>query len=152
MRRWMRVASLLLRSRGPGGEALLYFAMAGAFCEAPRTIAANHVAPEGDRSGMAHIFNDFPVAREAVENQRRCVAADTRTPKRHSDKELRHPVVGGLLTGHGDARPRDQGKTHRVRSLENEQRVRVIVGKPVGEDFIFVRVVCAEDGMETGIE
>src|ERR1700731_4664478 len=105
---------LLPRGRGPARETLLYFAVARAFRELSGTIAGYHVAPERDRSGMAHIFDDFPVAREAVEDQSGGIAADASSPVLHSNEELRHSIVRGLFTRHGDARPRDQGKADRI--------------------------------------
>src|ERR1700723_1897682 len=150
--RQFRISPLLLRGGGAARETLLYFAVARTFCEAARTIARYHVAPECHRSRMAHIFDDFPVAGESVENQGRGVAADTRSPVLHPNKELRHSKIRSLLARHGDARPGDQGKAYGIGSLENEQRMRLVVGEPVGEYLILVRVVRAENGKQAGIE
>src|ERR1700690_628719 len=67
---------LLLRSGGAARETLLYFPVARTFCEATRTIARYHVAPECHRPGMAHVFDDFPITGEPVENQGGGIAAD----------------------------------------------------------------------------
>ena len=125
---------------------MLNLAMARGFRKAPRTVARNHLAPERHRPWMTHIFDDFPIACEAVEYQRRGVPADSRAAKLHTNKELRHSIIRGFLPRLGNARTRNQRKAHRVSSFENQERVRLIVGKPIGEDLSFVRIVRADHG------
>jgi len=138
--------SLFLRSRGPACESLLYLAIARAFGESARAVARHHSAPECHRARMAHVFYDFPIAREAVKNERRSVPADTGAPVLHAHEKLGHSVVRGLFARLGDARPRDQRKSDGVGPFQDQQRVRLIVGKPVREYFGLVRIVRADDG------
>ena len=100
---------------------------------------------------MPHIFDDFPIAGEAVEYQGRSIAAYTRTPVLHSHKELRHSVIRRFFSGLRDARPGNQRKAHGIISFQYQQRVRLIVGEPVGENLRFVRIVRAETE-QTGIQ
>ena len=101
---------------------------------------------------MAHIFDDFPIAGEAVEYQGRGIAADAGTPILHSYKELRHAVIRRFLSGLGNSRASNQRKAHGIISLEYQQRVRLIVGEPVGENLRFVRIVRADDREQTGVQ
>ena len=100
---------------------------------------------------MTHIFDDFPIARESIENQRGSIAANTGAPMPHTNKEFRHPVVGSLFARRRNARPGDQGKAHRIHALENQQRMRLVTGKPVGKNFIFMGIVRTDDGEQAGI-
>ena len=136
---------LLLCSRWPARKSLLHFAIAQAFRKTPRAVARDYLAPEGHRAGVAHIFDDFPFPGEAVEYQGRGVAADPRTPILHSHKELRHAVIGGFFSGLRKARTSNQRESYGIISLENQQRVRLIVGEPVGENLRFMRIVRPDD-------
>src|SRR5271156_2285054 len=101
---------------------------------------------------MAHIFDDFPVARKAVEYQCRGVAADARSSMLITDEELRHPVVRDLFARRRNTRPRNQRKADGVAPFENQQRVRLIVGKPVREDLVLVGISRAKNRKQTGVE
>ena len=85
------------------------------------------------------IFDDNPVAGEPVEYQRRRVPAHADLAMLFAHEEFGHSIVGGGLARGGNPRPGDQREPHGFGPLENQQRVRMIVGEPVGEDFFFVR-------------
>src|SRR5580704_6045463 len=101
---------------------------------------------------MAHIFDDFPFARKAVEYQGRGVPADACSSMLIADEELRHPVVRDFFARRRNTRPRYQGKADGVAPFEYQQRVRLIVGKPVREDLVLVGISRAKYRKQTGVE
>ena len=125
---------------------MLHFAMARAFCKATGAVTGHDMPPEGHRPRMAHIFDDFPVARKAVEYQRRGVPADSAATILHAHEKLRHSIVRGFLARLWNARTRHQRKSDGIAALDYQQRVRLIVRKPIGENLGFVRIVRADDG------
>src|SRR5580698_7015463 len=112
-----RKSALFLGRRGPARESVLNFAVAGTFREASAAIAVDHLAPECHGARMAHIFDDFPLPREAVENQRRGIAAYAGSAVLHTYEELRHAIVGRLFARFRDARPRNQRKADGIRAF-----------------------------------
>jgi hypothetical protein len=142
----------LAQCRGPALEALLHFAMTRALGIASAAIAGDHSAPKCHGARVAHIFDDYPVAGEPIENQCRRVAAHAHSAMLFAHEEFRHSIVRGRFTRGGNTRTSHQRKTHAIGPVENQQRMRVIVGKPVSEDFIFVRIVSADDGEQTRIQ
>lgn len=133
-------------------EALLNFAVPRAFRKAAVAIDGNHPAPERHRAGIAQILDDFPVPSEAVENQLRGVAAHAHSAVLAAHEEFRHSIVRSGFPRCWNPRARHQREPHRIGSLENQQRMRVIVRKPVGKDFVFVRVIGAKNGKQPRIE
>src|SRR5579863_8550580 len=60
---------IIWSARRPAPEALPHLAVLRSFSIVPGTIAGDHVAPKRHRAGMTHVFDDFPFAGKAVENQ-----------------------------------------------------------------------------------
>ena len=143
---------LFLGRRGPARKSLLDFAVPYALGEASAAVARHHIAPECHGAWVAHIFDDFPFPGEAVENQCCSIAADAGAAVLHADEKLRHSVISRFLARLWDAGPRDQRESHRIRALENQQRMRLVVGKPVRKNLGLVRIVGAENREQTGIE
>ena len=94
---------------------------------------------------MPHIFYDFPIARESIENQRGGIATDTGSPMSHANKKFRHSIVGGPFPCRRNARASNQGEAYRIHALEDQQRVRLVTGKPMRKNFIFVGIVRPDD-------
>src|ERR1700677_3682782 len=144
------------RSTGCGRlavKSLVHFAVAGTLRIAVALAnGGQHPAPERYGRGIALVFDDFPVAREAVENQLGGVPADACASMRLADEELRHMVIDRRFPGGGHAGAGHQRKTHRFGALGDDQGMRVIVRKPIREDLILVRIAGAEDGEETCVQ
>jgi len=126
--------------------------MARPFCKAPRAIAGHDMPPEGHGPRMTHIFDNFPITGKAVEYQRRGVPADSGAAILHAHEKLRHPIIRGFLACLWNARTRHQRKSDGISTLENQEWVRLIVGKPVGENLGLLRIVRADDGKQSRIQ
>jgi hypothetical protein len=60
---------------------------------------------------------------------------------RFANKEFGHVVGHGGIAGGGDSLPRDQSKTHQIGSLEHNQRMGLIVRKPISEDLMLTGII-----------
>src|ERR1700678_1935323 len=115
--------------------------MSRALSESVSAIYCNHPPPKRHGARVAQVFNDLPITREAVEDQRCCVAAHADPAMLLAYEELGHSIVRGGLAGNRNSRPRHQREANRFGSFEDHEGMRVIVGKPMGEDLVFTRIV-----------
>ena len=128
------------------------FAVVRALAEMAAGVARDDLAPEGYRTWVPLIFDHFPVARKAIENEGGRVAAHTGPAIGLADEKLRHAIIDGRLAGRAKARPRDQRKTDRIRALYDQQRVRMVVGEPIREDLFLLRTAGTQTTKNTRIE
>ena len=134
----------LATGRRPAREPLPHFAIAGTLAKSALGIGGEYAPPKGHGTRITLVFDDFPIAGEPVKNQRGCIAAYTRPAMRLADKEFGHVVSHRGIAGGGDALPGDQSKAHQIGSLEHNQRMCLIVRKPIREDLVLTGVIRAQ--------
>ena len=124
----------------PATEAVVDLAVAEALGIAAQGIGGDDLAPELHRTGISLIFDDLPLTREAVEDQRSGISADADMAVFFSHEELGHEEIHERPARGRNSGPRDQGEADRFGAPRDEQRMRMVVRKPVCKNFVLLSI------------
>ena len=89
---------------------------------------------------------------EPVEDQRGRTSSGAAAPVLFADKEFRHVKIRQRTAARGDTRAGYQRKTHRIRSAQNDERMRMFIGEPIGKDLVLLRIAWIEHHINAGIQ